>query len=360
MYWDPTGHAPDKLGLAMIYTAAMNSGDYETAYKAVIALEQAGYIDLILFNQLVNNILNIEAGVTNPDKTYSDFEREMAEGDELGAHFFLLVNNKLTSEMMPTEEPDFYSGCNWDDVTSLVAIITATDIVDNNIYVSGLTEYAAALKGFNYTDEEIKKIIILTIEKNGDYSLDDLRLYLGSDVTKGELGDLQFSFHQCTNGIPLYIAIYYDSSEKLNEGICVISYSAFVKINGVYSDEYDYYYSFYIGPIDGESEGTGKTLNNLKGLDDFLNEPSKLKNVKPDELYNYLKNNGYDPQPLSGGSYKGVSFEDGGGFKVNWGGDRILQYHPAGQGHHGGFEYWKISSGPTGTIRYDMNGNIIK
>ena len=91
-----------------------------------------------------------------------------------------------------------------------------------------------------------------------------------------------------------------------------------------------------------------------------MNDPSKLKNVKPDELYNYLKNNGYNPQPLSGGSFKGVSFEDGGGFKVNWGGDRILQYHPAGKGHHGGFEYWKISSGPTGTIRYDMNGNIIK
>lgn len=62
-------------------------------------------------------------------------------------------------------------------------------------------------------------------------------------------------------------------------------------------------------------KGTSKTLKNLNGLDDFLNDPSKLKNVKPDELFNYLKNNGYNPQPLSGGSFKGVSFEDGGGFE---------------------------------------------
>lgn len=27
--------------------------------------------------------------------------------------------------------------------------------------------------------------------------------------------------------------------------------------------------------------------------------------------------NGYNSQPLSGGSYKGIPFEDGGGFKVN-------------------------------------------
>jgi hypothetical protein len=108
------------------------------------------------------------------------------------------------------------------------------------------------------------------------------------------------------------------------------------------------------------SEGTSSTLKNLDSLDDFINDPSKLKNLTPDELYNYLKNNGYNPQPLSDGSLKGILFEDGGGFKVNWGGDKLLQYHPAGSGHHGGNAYWKLSSGSTGTIRYDMNGNILK
>ncbi|OPX45596.1 hypothetical protein CLHUN_05330 [Ruminiclostridium hungatei] len=134
----------------------------------------------------------------------------------------------------------------------------------------------------------------------------------------------------------------------------------------VYNFQVDDFHTYHVGDNGvlvhnaNYSEGTGSTLKNLKGLDDFLNNPSKLKNVTPNELYNHLKNNGYNPQPLSGGSYKGVTFENGGGFKVNWGGDRILQYHPAGKGHHGGFEYWKISSGPTGTIRYDMNGNTIK
>lgn len=36
-----------------------------------------------------------------------------------------------------------------------------------------------------------------------------------------------------------------------------------------------------------------------------------------------------------------------GGFKVNWGGDRMLSYHPATGSHHGG-AYYKISSGAEG------------
>ncbi len=106
-------------------------------------------------------------------------------------------------------------------------------------------------------------------------------------------------------------------------------------------------------------KGTGNALKSIRGLDDILDDPSKLKGVKPDELHKYLKDNGYSPQPLSGGSLKGKTFEVGGGFKVNWGGDRILQYHP-GSRHHGGVPYWKLSSGKTGTNRYDMQGNFIK
>ncbi|MFE3573962.1 hypothetical protein [Lysinibacillus sp. NPDC059133] len=111
---------------------------------------------------------------------------------------------------------------------------------------------------------------------------------------------------------------------------------------------------------DGDSnEGSENDLSNIKDLDDILNDPSILKGVKPKDLHKYLKENGYNPQPLSGGSLKGKPFEEGGGFKVTWGGDRILQYHP-GSRHHGGVPYWKISSGKTGTVRYDMQGNIIK
>ncbi|MFC9775343.1 RHS repeat-associated core domain-containing protein [Paenibacillus chitinolyticus] len=109
----------------------------------------------------------------------------------------------------------------------------------------------------------------------------------------------------------------------------------------------------------GRAKGPGSALRNIKGLDDVLNAPSKLKGIKPEELYKYLKDNGHNPQPLSGGSLKGKAFEDGGGFKVNWGGDRILQYHP-GSRHHGDVPYFKLSSGKTGTQRYDMEGKLMK
>ncbi|MDR6109166.1 RHS repeat-associated protein [Paenibacillus sp. SORGH_AS338] len=113
------------------------------------------------------------------------------------------------------------------------------------------------------------------------------------------------------------------------------------------------------GAAGGGAKGNNTGLKNITGLDDVLNNPSNLKGVTPNEVYKYLKDNNYNPVPLSGGSLKGISFEDGGGFKVNWGGDRILQYHPAGK-RHGGEEYWKLSSGSTGTNRYDMNGNEIE
>ena len=106
-------------------------------------------------------------------------------------------------------------------------------------------------------------------------------------------------------------------------------------------------------------EGIGKSgTNSINSLDDLLTNPNKLSGVSGEELYNYLVKNGYDVKPLNRGSFKGIPFEEGGGFKVNWGGDRILQYHPENLSHHGG-AYFKISSGETGTIRIDLDGNLI-
>ena len=110
------------------------------------------------------------------------------------------------------------------------------------------------------------------------------------------------------------------------------------------------------GAATGESEGG---LDTIHKLDDLLTNPDKLSGLSGNELYDYLIKNGYDVQPLSRGSFKGIPFEEGGGFKVNWGGDRILQYHPENSSHHGG-AYFKISSGKTGTIRIDLDGNIIE
>lgn len=56
-----------------------------------------------------------------------------------------------------------------------------------------------------------------------------------------------------------------------------------------------------------------------------------------------------------GGSLKGIKFEDGGGYKVNFGGDGILQYHPEKNSHHNG-AYYKISTGKEGRKRYDLEG----
>ena len=71
-----------------------------------------------------------------------------------------------------------------------------------------------------------------------------------------------------------------------------------------------------------------------------------------------LENKGYDVKPLAGGSLKGVRFEDGGGFKVNFGGDGILQYHPEKGSHHEG-EYYKISTGKRGRKWYNIKGEEI-
>lgn len=91
---------------------------------------------------------------------------------------------------------------------------------------------------------------------------------------------------------------------------------------------------------------------------DFFTHPSLFGTTSPNTLYQYLKENGYNPSPLADGHWKNISFEQGGGYKINWGGDRILMYHPEEYSHHGG-SYWKISSGPTGTLRFNKYGELI-
>ncbi|MBQ8559058.1 MAG: hypothetical protein IJ439_03635 [Tyzzerella sp.] len=83
-----------------------------------------------------------------------------------------------------------------------------------------------------------------------------------------------------------------------------------------------------------------------------------LQAYKPQGLKAALANKGYEVKPLNSGNFKGVAFEEGGGFKVNFGGDGILMYHPESRSHHGG-AYYKISTGKGGIHRYDTNGNEI-
>lgn len=79
-------------------------------------------------------------------------------------------------------------------------------------------------------------------------------------------------------------------------------------------------------------------------LDKYYDNPEKLKNVNPNKIEKIAIKEGLNTSTLSKGSHAGQ------GFKVNYGGDRLIQYHPGG-GHHGPNPYWKVSSGEKGTIR---------
>lgn len=92
-------------------------------------------------------------------------------------------------------------------------------------------------------------------------------------------------------------------------------------------------------------------------LSDAIRENARaLKEFTPESMYSLLEQSGMKPQPLSKGRLKGIRFQDGGGYKVNFGGDGELQYHPETGSHHDG-AYWKISGGKEGITRYDENGN---
>ena len=127
----------------------------------------------------------------------------------------------------------------------------------------------------------------------------------------------------------------------------------------VYNLEVEDYHTYYVTADEVLVHNVYKSgINSINSLDDLLTNPNKLSGVSGEELYSYLVKKGYDVKPLNKGSFKGIPFKEGGGFKVNWGGDRILQYHPANLSHHGG-AYFKISSGETGIIRIDLDGNLI-
>lgn len=84
-----------------------------------------------------------------------------------------------------------------------------------------------------------------------------------------------------------------------------------------------------------------------------------LASYTPKSMKSMLEELGHEVKPLgSKSSLKGIPFEEGGGYRVTFGGDGYFQYHPANGSHHGD-EYWRISNGTRGDNRYDMDGNEI-
>lgn len=77
--------------------------------------------------------------------------------------------------------------------------------------------------------------------------------------------------------------------------------------------------------------------------------------LQPANLKATLEGLGFEIKPLARGSLRGLLFEEGGGFKINFEDGGLLQYHPETKSHHGG-AYYKISTGKGGTHRYGLDG----
>lgn len=98
--------------------------------------------------------------------------------------------------------------------------------------------------------------------------------------------------------------------------------------------------------------------NNLSLPARIAEHPKMLGAYTPESLKKSLSMSGCEVKSLKKGKYKGLSFGEGGGYKVNFGGDGILQYHPEKGSHHGG-EYYKIGTGKLGLKWYNMKGEEI-
>lgn len=96
-------------------------------------------------------------------------------------------------------------------------------------------------------------------------------------------------------------------------------------------------------------------------IDDIIDMPSKITDFAPQQIANMAQANGWVVESLGKGSLAGIPFEQGGGFSMRApnGGSEYIQYHLGG-GHHGDLPYYKVSSGPDGTVRYNFDGSIIK
>jgi len=166
------------------------------------------------------------------------------------------------------------------------------------------------------------------------------------NIYLGENNEISFTDREVVENVIISIAID-EAFELADKGEIELKSGKDLK-----SVEFDTGKGYDVGDIKTYSI-ENSFLNNLSKLDEIFSSPDSLSIISGDDMYRYLKEKSYDVYPLSRGSAKGVLFEDGGGFKVNWGGDRIIQYHPSKGSHHSG-AYFKISSGETGTIRINL------
>ncbi|MBQ9387909.1 MAG: hypothetical protein IJU01_04525 [Lachnospiraceae bacterium] len=114
---------------------------------------------------------------------------------------------------------------------------------------------------------------------------------------------------------------------------------------------------------DARREREQEILNEQKQREferQIFTTPEVLGTRTPGEWKKYLEEIGFEVKPLNRGMLAGIPFEKGGGFKINFKIDgRYYQYHPEKCSHHNG-AYYKVSSGRSGVLRYEMNGKLKK
>lgn len=93
-----------------------------------------------------------------------------------------------------------------------------------------------------------------------------------------------------------------------------------------------------------------------KFADLLQQNPNLLGQFNPISFKRELEKRGFDVKPLGRGHHKNQPFENGGGYKVNYRGDGIIEYHPAKDSRHGG-RYYKLSDAEHGKRWFDMQGH---
>ena len=93
-------------------------------------------------------------------------------------------------------------------------------------------------------------------------------------------------------------------------------------------------------------------------LNRIVRNPETLADGTPEEWEKAFERAGLTVSPLKKGQLKDIPFEQGGGWKVNFGDGGIIQYHPEEKSHHQG-AYYKISTGRGGKHWYNLEGKEI-
>lgn len=115
--------------------------------------------------------------------------------------------------------------------------------------------------------------------------------------------------------------------------------------NPIFGDEWKKYFN--------EKYGKGNVNWDTAKIEDILSDPSRIVDFTPEQLAEMARKSGWSVEPLGKGSKAGIPYEDGSGYSMRApnGRSEYIQYHPGG-GHHGEPPYYKVSSGPTGTLRF--------